>query len=192
MLGRAATITAVALLLGALTLVATSVAGVGVSSAEAWSCNWANKKPRKVSKQQARHAVVCAINKQRRKHGRRALRSSRPLGKAGKRHSKYMRKHRCFAHQCPGEKNLIARINKTSYLPCNCTWRVGETIAWGARRRGTPHSIVKAWMHSPEHRHVLMDRKLRQVGIGLVWGSPSSSKRGRAATYTADFGFKRG
>jgi hypothetical protein len=35
----------------------------------------------------------------------------------------------------------------------------------------------------------MLDRRLRNVGIGLVWGSPS--KRGaKAATYTADFGFK--
>ena len=52
-------------------------------------------------------------------------------------------------------------------------------------------AMVKAWMHSSPHRHVLLDSKLRNVGIGLVWGSPTSPGA-RAATYTADFGFKRG
>jgi uncharacterized protein YkwD len=189
MLGRATTITVAALLLAMLTLVATSIAGVGVTPAKAWSCRWADKGPRKVSPKQARHAIVCAINKQRRKHGRRGLDTKRALKKAGKRHSRYMKRHHCFSHQCPGERDLVGRIHRTSYLPCNCTWRVGETIAWGARRRGTPHAIVRAWMHSSAHRHVLLDRKLKQLGIGLVWGSPSNP-RARAATYTADFGFR--
>jgi uncharacterized protein YkwD len=191
MLGRAVTITAAALLLGALTLVATSIAGVGVTPAKAWSCRWADKGPGHVSTKHARHAVVCAINKQRRKHGSHGLDTKRALRKAGKRHSKYMKSHRCFSHQCPGEADLVGRINRTSYLPCNCTWRVGETIAWGARGRGTPHAIVRAWMHSSAHRHILLDRGLKQVGIGLVWGSPSNPGA-RAATYTADFGFKSG
>ena len=46
-------------------------------------------------------------------------------------------------------------------------------------------------MHSPAHRHVLLDRQLRNVGIGLVWGSPSNPGA-KAATYTADFGYKSG
>jgi uncharacterized protein YkwD len=190
MLGRATTITIAALLLATLTLVATSIAGVGVSRAEAWSCRWADQTPRKVSTKHARSAIVCAINKQRRKHGRSALRTKRALGKAGKRHSRYMKRHRCFAHRCPGERDLVGRIHRTSYLPCKCTWRVGETIGWGARRKGTPHAIVKAWMHSPTHRRVLLDRGLRQVGVGIVWGSPSKPGA-RAATYTADFGLRR-
>jgi uncharacterized protein YkwD len=189
-LGRTAAIAIAALVLATLALVTTSIAGVGVSSAKAWSCRWADKSPRQVSTKQARHAIVCAINKQRRKHGRPGLRTTRALSKAGKRHSRYMTRHHCFAHQCPGEQDLVSRIHRTSYLPCSCTWRVGETIGWGARGRGTPHAIVNAWMHSPPHRHVLMDRGLRQVGVGIVRGSPS--KRGaRAATYTADFGLRR-
>jgi uncharacterized protein YkwD len=189
-LGRATTITIAALLLATLTLVTTSIAGVGVSSAKAWSCTWADKSPRHLSTKQARHAIVCVINKQRGKHGRPALRTKRALGKAGKRHSRYMKRHHCFAHQCPGEGDLVSRIHRTSYLPCKCSWRVGETIGWGARRKGTPHAIVHAWMHSPAHRHVLLDRGLRQVGVGIVRGSPSKPGA-RAATYTADFGLRR-
>jgi uncharacterized protein YkwD len=190
MLGRAMTIAIAAFLLAGLTLATTSLAGVGVSPAKAWSCRWANESPRHVSTKHARSAIVCAINKQRRKHGRPGLRAKRALSKAGKRHSRYMKQHHCFAHRCPGERDLVSRIHHTSYLPCSCTWGVGETIGWGARRKGTPHAIVKAWMHSPAHRHVLLDRGLRQVGVGIVWGSPSRAKS-RAATYTADFGFKR-
>jgi uncharacterized protein YkwD len=189
MFGTAVSIAAAALLLSALMLVTASVAGVGVATAKAGKCRWAHAGPRHVSRKHARHAVVCQINKKRRRHGLSGVNSKRALRKAGKRHSKYMQGHNCFAHQCPGERDLVGRINATSYLPCNCYWRVGETIAWAAKGRGTPSEIVRAWMHSAPHRHVLLDGRLKNVGIGLIWGSPANPGA-RAATYTADFGYK--
>ena len=83
----------------------------------------------------------------------------------------------------------MGRVQHTSYLPCNCTWRLGETLAWGDKGQGTPRAIVDSWMHSPEHRHILLDRRLKQVGVGLVWGSPANPGAA-AATYTADLGYK--
>jgi uncharacterized protein YkwD len=189
-LGTAVAVIATALLISTLTLVTTSVAGIDVATAKAAKCAAAKRGPKRVSPRRARRAVVCEINKKRRSHGLRRVRAKSSLRKAGKRHSRYMKRHRCFAHQCPGEKDLVARIHDTSYLPCNCSWRVGETLAWGTKGHGTPRAIVRAWMHSPAHRHVLLDRQLKHVGVGLVWGSPSNPNS-RAATYTADFGYRR-
>ena len=191
MFGTAVAIITAALLVSALMLVTASVAGVNVATAKAAKCKWAHRGPRHVSRRHARHAVVCQINKKRHRHGLNGVASKHALRKAGKRHSKYMQRHNCFAHQCPGERDLVGRINATSYLPCNCRWRVGETLAWAAKGGGTPSAIVRAWMHSPAHRHVLLDGQLKNVGIGLIWGSPSNPGA-RAATYTADFGYKSG
>ena len=191
MIGTAGSIAVAAMLLSALMLVTASVAGVGVATARAGKCKWAHAGPRHVSRKHARHAVVCQINKKRQRHGLKSVDSKHALRKAGKRHSRYMQRHNCFAHQCPGEKDLVARIHDTSYLPCNCYWRVDETIAWAAKGRGTPSAIVRAWMHSPPHRHVLLEGRLKNVGIGLIWGSPSNPGA-KAATYTADFGYKSG
>lgn len=191
MLGTAASVITAALLASAAMLVTAAVADLGVANADAAKCRWAQAGPRQVSARHARHAVVCQINKKRRRHGLKAVDTKYALRKAGKRHSRYMQRRDCFAHQCPGEKDLVGRIYATSYLPCNCTWRVGETLAWGARGQGTPRSIVNAWMHSSAHRNVILDRNLRNIGIGLVWGSPSNPGA-RAATYTADFGLKKG
>jgi uncharacterized protein YkwD len=191
MLGAAAGVIIAALLASMAMLVTAAVADLGVASADAAKCRWAHRGPRQVSPSHARHAVVCQINKKRRKHGLKVVDTKYALRKAGRRHSRYMQRHNCFAHQCPGERDLVSRIYATSYLPCNCTWRVGETLAWGARGLGTPRAIVKAWMHSAPHRHVILDRRLKNVGIGLLWGSPSNPGA-KAATYTADFGLKRG
>ena len=189
MVGTAVAIVGAALLTSTLMMVSATVPDVGAASAKAGKCRWANRGPRQVSARHARHAVVCQINKKRHRQGLKGVSSKHALRKAGKRHSRYMQRRSCFAHQCPGEKDLVGRIHATSYLPCNCTWRVGEILAWGKRGQGTPRAIVKAWMHSPAHRQVLLDRRLRNVGVGLVWGSPSN-RGARAATYTADFGYK--
>jgi uncharacterized protein YkwD len=190
--GTAAAAIAAAFLISALTLVTTSVVKIDVATAKAAKrCAAAKRGPRRVSQRQARRAVICEINKKRRSHGLHRVSPKSSLRKAGKRHSKYMKRYGCFAHQCPGERDLVGRISATSYLPCNCSWSVGETLAWGSKGKGTPRAIVRAWMHSPAHRHVLLDRTLKNVGVGLVWGSPSSP-RARAATYTADFGYRRG
>jgi uncharacterized protein YkwD len=191
MFGTAVAVITAAFVLATLMLVTASVADVGVAPAKAGKCRWAHRGPRHVSRRHARHAVVCQINKKRHRHGLNGVNSKHALRTAGKRHSKYMQGHHCFAHQCPGERDLVGRINATSYLPCNCTWRVGETLAWAMKGRGTPSAIVRAWMHSAPHRHVLLDGQLRNVGIGLIWGSPSDPGA-RAATYTADFGYKSG
>ena len=44
-------------------------------------------------------------------------------------------------------------------------------------------------MHSPEHRHILLDRSLKQIGVEPGRGSPRNP-RANAATYTADLGYK--
>jgi uncharacterized protein YkwD len=179
-----------ALIAGALAIGGPPVAGLGAELAEANQCNGADRGPRKISRPQARRAVVCVINNKRRAHGVRPLEATKPLQRAGGRHAKTMVAAKCFAHQCGGEPPLASRVFKTSYLPCSCAWGLGENIAWGKKSRGSPENIVDAWMQSPPHRSTLLNGSFRHVGIGLAWGSPWSSGM-RASTYTADFGYKR-
>ena len=155
-----------------------SVADVGVATAEAGKCRWAHASPRHVSRKHARHAVVCQINKKRQQ-----ARAER-------------RQHEARAAQ-GGEAALEVHA-APSLLRAPVPWGEGPrgrgstpraispataAGAWvrpspgAAKRRGTPSAIVRAWMHSPAHRHVLLDRGLKNVGIGLVWGSPSNPGR---------------
>jgi hypothetical protein len=176
----------------ALLIVATALfGGVEFAAAGKSKCRYSHRTPHHVSPRHARHAIVCLIGKMRRHHGRHALRVRGSLSKAGSRHSGYMRRHRCFSHQCPGEGSLVARIERTRYLPCGCTWGVGENIARGHGRRATPAAIVKQWMHSPPHRSEILSRRLHDVGVGVAWGRPGH-RHSRVGTYTADFGFRRG
>jgi uncharacterized protein YkwD len=181
----------VAVLALALAVAAPAVLAPEPPRAEAAACNGAKAGPTTISRGAAGRAVVCLINKRRRAHGMGGVKYRKPLRKAGRRHSVRMLNTRCMAHQCSGEKDLAGRIHDTRYLPCGCTWGVGETIAAMTSYRARPVNVVKAWMQSPGHRSVLLSRSFRHVGVGLVWGVPWAPNKRRSATYTADFGFKR-
>lgn len=70
--------------------------------------------------------------------------------------------------------------------------RSGENLIWGTGSRATPRSAVNAWMKSPPHRRTMLERRYRQVGVGVALGAPEGDAPrilGGAAIYTADFGY---
>ena len=178
--------------LAALTLaVAGSLLQPHPPSAQAAGCPGGDKGPRKISSKTAAKAIVCLVNKERRKHGIGKLKFQGNLKRAARSHTKRMQKRNCFDHVCPGERSLVGRYEKARYLPCGCSWGAGENIAWGAGGKGSPRKIVNAWMHSPPHRANILTGSYEHAGVGVRWGSPT--KRGsNAGTYTMDFGYKRG
>ncbi len=137
----------------------------------------------------AAESVRCLIDKERAARGLHQLDPQNKLRKAAKRHTEHMLHSGCFAHSCPGEADLVGRITSAGYLPCTCTWRVGENIAWGSGRNSTPAATVDAWMHSPPHREMILTAGMREVDVGVRSGRPGDG-HSKAATYTADFGFK--
>lgn len=179
-----------ALLALALAVAGPQIGGLGAERADAKSCKGADRGPRKISRPQARKAIVCVINIKRQAHGVGNLHAVKPLQKAGGRHAKTMMSSNCFDHQCGGEAPLATRVHNTSYLPCSCSWGLGENLAWGKKSRGSPARIVDAWMNSPPHRATLLNGSFHHIGIGVAWGSPWNSGM-RAATYSAEFGYKR-
>jgi uncharacterized protein YkwD len=174
-----------------LALSAPPVGGLSIQAARADACAYAHSHPRNISVRQARNSIVCLMNNRRQARGKGGLSSQSGLRKAAGRHSRRMTRSGCFSHRCSGEKDLAGRVSATSYLPCGCSWGVGENIAWGMRARGTPAHVVKMWMNSPSHRKILLDGSFEHVGVGLTWGTPGSS-RAQGGVFTADFGFKRG
>jgi uncharacterized protein YkwD len=137
----------------------------------------------------AAESVRCLIDKERAARGLHQLDPQEKLKKAAKRHTEHMLASGCFAHSCPGEANLVGRVTSAGYLPCACTWSVGENIAWGTRRKSTPAGIVDAWMHSPPHRETILTASMREVDVGVRSGKPGNHNA-KGATYTANFGFK--
>lgn len=162
----------------------------GPAVAAAAACPGSDSGPRRISSERAAELVVCLVNKRRSRHGLSQLQTRETLSDAARAHSEHMQRTECFDHACPGEAALSGRYAQSDYLPCGCTWGAAENIAWGPRRKGSPRSIVDAWMGSSPHRSNILNGAYRDVGVGVLWGSPD--KRGaRAGTYTLDFGYRR-
>ncbi|MGH2961727.1 MAG: CAP domain-containing protein [Solirubrobacterales bacterium] len=167
-----------------LALSAPPVAGLEGVAAHAATCRYADGKAGEITRRQARDAIVCLINGRRDARGKRRLDAHHALHKAAGRHSRRMERSGCRSHRCPGERDLAGRVSATSYLPCSCSWGVGENIAWGSGERGTPRRIVKGWMGSAGHRANLLDGDFRHFGVGVA-------SNGDDAIYTAVFGYRR-
>jgi uncharacterized protein YkwD len=150
--------------------------------AAASACVGEAKAPRKLSEQLARQAVICLINERRAHSGRGVLQESAYLNSSAQGHTVAMAKHNSYSHG-----NAAARIRHTGYLAGATVWSIGENLAWGPSRRGTPKRIVSAWMHSPEHRHALL-AGFHDIGVGMTKGAPFPHFGHNTATYTVDFG----
>lgn len=162
-----------------------------VGEAEAAKCPGASRSPKRLSRRKARNLVVCLVNRRRSKAGVRRLKKKSKVVRAATRHTKRMKRTNCFSHTCPGEPALPIRLHKTDYLPCGCSWGVGENIARGkGRNQASPRAVVARWMRSGSHRSTLLNGAFEHVGVGFRRGGPTSSSR-KAGTYTIDFGYKR-
>lgn len=175
-----------ALLLG---LVALSLVSPPRASA-ARGCPGADSLPGEVSYAALGRATHCLANRERRERGLRALRASGRLALAARRHARDMVRRTYFSHDSPSGAKFSSRIRRTGYIGAT-NWWVGENLAWGAGSASTPHRIVQAWMDSPPHRANLLDRRFREIGVGVAAGVPVPGDHGRGATYVHEFGFRR-
>ncbi|MGH3508831.1 MAG: CAP domain-containing protein, partial [Nocardioidaceae bacterium] len=96
--------------------------------------------------------VLHWVNVRRGQHGLHALRLSRCTNRVANRWSLHLAATDSFYHQS------MMRI----MLTCNAYY-AGETLAMGGV---TPKRIVTLWMHSPEHRKILLSKHPRRIGVG--------------------------
>src|SRR4051795_1172489 len=154
-------------------------------------CVGASATANRTSNHKLVRSTLCLLHVQRRKHGLRRLRLSKRLSKAARKHSRDMVKRDYFSHTSLSGATFVDRIKRTGYLRGAGSWMVGENLAWGSGSRSSAAKTVRAWMHSPGHRHNILTGRFVHIGIGIVPGAPQSVGGMAAATYTTDFGFKR-
>lgn len=139
------------------------------------------------SRERATKVILCLVNRERRALRRAPLRRSRPLARAAVRHSVWIIRRRSFSHS--GSKgDVLRRAQRTGYVRRGSR-RVllGETLAWGAGPDATPAALVASFMGSRAHRRTLLNKRYRDVGIGLALGAPAAVAE-HAATLTLDLG----
>ena len=129
-------------------------------------------------------AVVCEVNRVRRRHGLAPVSGHSRLRVMAGRYARAMVARRFFSHVSPGGSTLGDRLRASGYGGR----RAGEVLAWGQGRLATPRAAVRSWLHSPPHRRVLLGRNYRHIGVGVALGSPYGGGLRGSATYAANFG----
>ena len=142
-----------------------------------------------ISLQDARAALLCTIDAERTARDLPAVQQSQQLARAAQGHAADMVTRHFFAHVTPGGSTLGDRVAATGYLKGRSDWELGEAIAWAQQPLDTADSLVRAWLASPPHRAILLDRRFREVGIGVAPGLTDGSGLA-GATAVLDFGFR--
>lgn len=139
------------------------------------------------SRERATKVILCLVNRERRALRRAPLRRSRPLARAAVQHSVWIIRRKSFSHS--GSKgDVLRRARRTGYVRRRSgRLLLGETLAWGAGQDATPAALVASFMGSRAHRRTLIDKRYRDVGIGMALGAPTSVTE-HAATLTLDLG----
>jgi uncharacterized protein YkwD len=120
--------------------------------------------------------ILVLINGNRRAHGCRAVTLDRRLIGAANGHAADMARHDYFAHESRDGHGAGDRVTDAGY-----NWKhYGENIARGV---DSPYAVVDGWMHSPEHRHNILDCTLDQMGVGLA----IAGDRARTVYWVQDF-----
>jgi uncharacterized protein YkwD len=119
-------------------------------------------------------------NRTRKGRGIRPLCVHPALTKAARSHSADMiRKDRLW------HGNVGRRLKKFGYH-----WRTyGENIGWGSGSRGSSKSIFRSWMKTRGHRSNILNRRFREIGVGVETGTFKGTRG--ATVYTVDFGTRR-
>jgi uncharacterized protein YkwD len=136
-----------------------------------------------------RAATLCLVNRERARHGERALHWNLRLLAAAQSHTESMAFGGYFEHIGPNGVTPLMRMRRTGYISSSKEgFQVAENIAWGSLWLGTPQAIVSAWMHSPGHRANILDGHFRDTGIGISPHTNGLAHGQRGGIYTQDFG----
>jgi uncharacterized protein YkwD len=135
--------------------------------------------------------IFCLMNAMRQNEGLPGLKQQDQLAKASVDHSQDMVDNKYFAHDSLDGRDVVARLKEVAYIPKTGDWVIGENLAWGAGALATPKSLVNAWMNSPPHRENLLSGDFKEVGMGVVFGTPSKDATS-GVTVSTDFGTRIG
>lgn len=128
-----------------------------------------------------RAAVLHELNRVRARHGLPRVHADRRLTRTATAHSRDMARRGYFSHG-----SWATRVRASAGRARS----IGEVIGWQrvSRPGREAHRIVRAWLASPSHRHVLLSGAFRRVGIGRATARRGG---GRTALYTVDFASAR-
>lgn len=162
--------------------------GTAGAAAAASPCPNATVVPTAATLLQAREAVLCLINAERTKRGVPKLRVSPQLRRAALAHSADMVRRHYFSHITPAGLAPRARIKRTGYINKNNPASVNETLAIGSGELAAPAALVRQLIDDAPHRRIVVSRRYRDIGIGLILGYAADAARAGGVTLTVNYG----
>lgn len=150
-------------------------------------CSHARATPTPSNLATVRHATLCLLNAERAKRGLKPLRLNARLSASSAAYARLMVAKHFFSHVSPAGSTLSSRVKKTGYLKDAQLRALAENIAWGGGPAASAAEIARAWMRSADHKANILDGRLKEIGIGIAYGTPMTGQA-HGATYTTDFG----
>jgi uncharacterized protein YkwD len=119
-------------------------------------------------------SVLSAVNAARAKAGCGPLRLNGKLTAAAKSHARAMAEQNFFGHAGKDGTRFSSRIKRQGY-----SYRTAaENIAAGQKSAG---QVVKSWLESSGHRRNMLDCRMQDTGIAVVYQADDRPIRGNAA-----------
>jgi uncharacterized protein YkwD len=116
-----------------------------------------------------RAELLAQINAVRTAHGLGVVQPALRLHDVALGHSDDMILRDYFGHTSPSGWTVKDRLERSGFVS-GYSWLGGETLAWGLGPTATAAMTVQAWLHSPEHRAILLSPDWKQIGISRACG----------------------
>ena len=144
--------------------------------------------PEQLTNGQARDAILCLINNERERRGLPALDRDKKLQKAAQRHNERMDGTGCFAHECPGEAALGARLGASATSTAASSAGPSAKTSPGGCETAAPRgrSSTPGWT-APATGRTSSARASARSASASPPGTPGGKQR-PGGIYTTDFG----
>lgn len=175
----------------ALFFAATSGAESPRASSSAAACPGAYAVPNARNAAVVDAATLCLMNQLRAARGMQPLRANSALERIASGQASDMVRGHYFGDQSLSGQSPLARVMASGYVahPSAVRLLTAQNIGWGTGPNATPAGIVRAWMHSPPHRRIMLTPAYRDAGVGASPSVPSGiGSRWLGGTYAVEFG----
>jgi uncharacterized protein YkwD len=138
---------------------------------------------------QASLPLIAAINGLRRARGLPTVRTSPALSRAAVAHVRALAAGGLFTHDWDDGTPFATWIQRYYPPVAGASWLAGENLVW-ATDRLDPAQAIAAWLASPPHRRILLERSWRELGVGTVLAqeAPGAYAGRNVVIVAADFG----
>jgi uncharacterized protein YkwD len=153
-------------------------------------CPDADLRPTATNLERVEAAMVCVLNTDRGRIGRRPLERDRRLNQSARRHTRDMVEEGYFAHQGEGGPTLLQRIRQTDYFDGARSGLYGENLGYAPPERASANQMTDAFSVSDYHRETMLYARFRDIGIGTAYVDPNPAfySDWPAVVFTLDFG----